>query len=108
FTPSIIAEVFGAEHARLAALPVGGSVVLSEVTNLRQNIPRVLSEPAGQPPRYHFRYVEVRRGAVFPGLPSSQTARLFKDMTEEEPPWFLILVPEGSGFSPGPASGVGA
>ncbi|MGH7235995.1 MAG: hypothetical protein ACREIO_06395, partial [Nitrospiraceae bacterium] len=79
-TPSIIAEVFGAVHARLAALPVGGSVVLSDVTDLRQDIPRVLSEPAGQPRHYHFRYVEVRRGAVFPGLPSSQTARLFKDM----------------------------
>src|SRR5439155_1713168 len=32
FTPSIIADVFGAIHARLAALPVGGSVVLSDVT----------------------------------------------------------------------------
>ena len=107
FTPSIIADVFGVVHARLAALPVGGSVVLSDVAELRQGIPSVLGEPAG-PPHYRFRYVEARRGAVFAGLPSSQTARLFKDMTEEEPPWFLILVPEGSGLSPGPASGVGA
>ena len=29
-------------------------------------------------------------------------------MTQEEPPWFLILVPEGSRPSPGPASGVDA
>jgi len=108
FTPSIIADVFGAIHARLAALPVGGSVVLSDVTNLRQDIPRVLGDPAGQPRHYRFRHVEVRRGAVFKGLPSSQTARLFKDMTQEEPPWFLILVPEGSSPSPGPASGVDA
>src|SRR2546426_1037486 len=71
FTPSIIADVFGAIHARLAALPVGGSVVLSDVTNLRQDIPRVLGDPAGQPRHYRFRHVEVRRGAVFPGLPSS-------------------------------------
>lgn len=106
FTPSSIADVFGAVHARLAALPVGGSVVLSDVADLRQGIPRVLGESAGQPSHHRFRYVEVRRGAVFAGLPSSQTARLFKDMTEEEPPWFLILVPEGSGLRPQPASGV--
>ncbi|MGH7208980.1 MAG: hypothetical protein ACREIL_06325, partial [Nitrospiraceae bacterium] len=83
-----------------------GSVVLSDVADLRQGIPRVLGESAGQPSHYRFRYVEVRRGAVFAGLPSSQTARLFKDMTEEEPPWFLILVPEGSGLRPQPASRV--
>ncbi|MGH7209067.1 MAG: hypothetical protein ACREIL_06765, partial [Nitrospiraceae bacterium] len=65
FTPSIIADVFGAVHARLAALPVGGSVVLSDVADLRQGIPRVLGESAGQPSHYRFRYVEVRRGAVF-------------------------------------------
>jgi hypothetical protein len=104
----MIADVFGAVHATLAALPVGASVVLSDVTNLRQDIPRVLGEPAGQPRHYRFRYVEVRRGAVFAGLPSSQTARLFKDMTEEEPPWFLILVPERSDLSPESAPGMGA
>lgn len=104
FTPSIIADVFGPVHARLAALPVGGSVVLSDVADLRRAIPRVLGQPAGQPSRYRFRYAEVRRGAVFPGLPSSQTARLFKDMIEEMPPWFLVLVPEASVLYPQPAA----
>jgi len=106
FTPSMIADLFGTVHARLVALPVGGSLVLSEVADLRHAIPRVLGAAPGQPSHYRFRYVEVRRGAVFPGMPSSQTARLFKDMTEENPPWFLCLVPEGSDFGPQPAANV--
>lgn len=96
FTPSIIADLFGAVHARLSSLPVGESLILSDLTHLRQDIPRILGEPAAQNRHYRFRYVEVRRGAVFEGLPASQTARLFKDMTAEEPPWFLILVPDAS------------
>jgi hypothetical protein len=43
---------------------------------------------------YRFRYVEVSRGAVFDGLPASQTARRFSSMKEEAPPWMLVLVPD--------------
>ncbi|MBI4400043.1 MAG: hypothetical protein HY581_00240 [Nitrospirae bacterium] len=94
FNGARVATLFGAVHARLSSLAVGGSVVLSDVTHLRRAIPRVL-EPPGTPGRfYRFRYVEVRRGAVFEGIPAGRTARLFKDMTQEAPPWFLILVPD--------------
>lgn len=91
FTPALIAELFGAIHARLMALPVGGSVLLSDLAELRADIP---SGPGGPARSSRFRYVEIRRGAVFPGMPASSTARRFNTMTEESPPWCLILVPE--------------
>jgi hypothetical protein len=91
FTPALIAELFGTIHARLMALPVGGSVRLSDLAELRADIPSVLGRPPGS---YRFRYVEIRRGAVFPGTPASSTARRFSEMIEESPPWCLILVPE--------------
>ena len=94
FSPTIMAELFGPLYARLSTLPVGESVVLSDLTDLRQDIPRVLETPDIQDRHYRFRHVEVRRGAVFEGVPCSRTARLFKDMTEESPPWFLVLVPD--------------
>jgi hypothetical protein len=56
----------------------------------------VLHRAAGDEAHYSFRYVEVRRGAVFEGIPASRTAHLFSNMAEEEPPWFMILVPERS------------
>jgi hypothetical protein len=91
FTPALIAELFGTIHQRLMALPVGGSVLLSDLAELRGDIPSGLGRPAGS---YRFRYVEIRRGAVFPGMPASTTARRFNEMSEESPPWCLILVPE--------------
>jgi hypothetical protein len=91
FTPALIAELFGTIHQRLMALPVGGSVLLSDLAELRADIPSVFSQPATS---YRFRYVEIRRGAVFPGMPASSTARRFNEMIEESPPWCLILVPE--------------
>lgn len=90
-TPALIADLFGRVHAQLMAVPEGGSVVLAELTELRSNLPRVLDESGAS---YRFRYVEVRRGAVFPGVPASRTARRFKDMQEEAPPWWLVLVPD--------------
>ncbi|HKW86966.1 MAG TPA: hypothetical protein VJM82_07840 [Nitrospiraceae bacterium] len=93
FSPTIIAELFGPLYASLSALSVGECVILSDLTELRQDLPRVLEGLDAQDRRYRFQYIEVRRGAVFEGVPCSQTARLFKDMTEEPPPWFLVLVP---------------
>ena len=81
FTPSLAAEVFGEVGGALAALPVGGTVVLS-------------GEALRRDRHIRFRYVEIRRGALFDGVPASRTAKMFKDMTEEAPPWFLILIPE--------------
>ncbi|WP_447978825.1 hypothetical protein [Candidatus Nitrospira bockiana] len=89
FTPAIRREVFGPVYEELNALPIGGRLVLNDVAPLRS----VLPVPGASEPAIGFRYAEVRRGAVFEGLPASQTARLFGSMREEEPPWFLTLVP---------------
>ncbi len=94
-TPTTLPDLFGKLYARLSRLPVGDSVELSELTDLRQQLPRVLREPEDTQPRfYRFRSVQLRRGAVFQGIPAGRTARLFKDMSEEAPPWCLVLVPE--------------
>jgi hypothetical protein len=91
FTPAALPGFFGDVHAKLTALPVGSSVSLADLAALRDEIPAVLDEAGAS---YRFRYVEVRRGAVFDGLPASQTARQFGNMREEAPPWMLILVPD--------------
>lgn len=85
FTPSVLPEVFGEIYTRLSALPIGQSLALGDLGALRQDLP------------WRFRYVEVRRGATFDGQPAGRTARLFKDMKEEAPPWMLILVPDEEG-----------
>ena len=95
FTPDVLVRALGDLATKLNALPVGQALVLSEHIRLRDEIPRVLDR--GVRRRYRFRYIEVRRGALFPGLPASQTAKQFPTMTEEAPPWFLILVPEEVG-----------
>lgn len=92
FDQSMVPDLFGPLHAQLATLPIGGSLVLSDRAELRPAIPRVLEGAAG--PHYRFRYLEIRRGAVFEGIPCSRTARLFRTMTEEEMPWFVILLPD--------------
>jgi hypothetical protein len=91
FTPAVLPDFFGDVYARLAALPIGSPVSLAELTTLRDAIPSVLGESGAS---YRFRYVEVSRGAVFGGLPASQTARRFSSMKDEAPPWMLVLVPE--------------
>jgi hypothetical protein len=93
FGPSIVRDVFGEVYRGLAALPIGGSLALADLAELREDIPRVL-DTNGLQDVYGIRHVEVRRGALFEGLPASSTAHLFKDMKEEQPPWMLILVPE--------------
>ncbi|MFM7841682.1 MAG: hypothetical protein ACKO9T_07390 [Nitrospira sp.] len=90
FAPAVLAKTFGPIHSQLMALPEGESVQLANIMALRSALPRVLG-PAGT---YRFRSVEIRRGAVFPEMPASSTARRFKNMVEETPPWCLILVPE--------------
>jgi hypothetical protein len=97
FTPETLPDIFGPRYAELTALPVGVSVDLSKLGSLRSTFPIGSSNKSGTPKSYRFRYVEIRRGAVFDGMPAGQTARLFKTMTEEAPPWFLILVPEPVG-----------
>ena len=91
FTPAVLPDLFGDAYTRLTAVPVGSPVSLADLTPLRDDIPAVLGEPGAS---YRFRYVEVSRGAVFGGLPASQTARRFSSMKDEAPPWMLVLVPE--------------
>jgi len=92
FTPDVLPEVFGRVHQALTALDIGARCSLADVTTLRRTIP----PPArgGRSPICRFRFVEIRRGAVFPGMPAGSTARHFRHMSEEVPPWHLVLVPE--------------
>ncbi|TAJ07590.1 MAG: hypothetical protein EPO61_12715 [Nitrospirae bacterium] len=94
FTQANLPKVFGSLYARLSALPVGQSLDLASLTNLRQDFPRRVDQRGGSRAPYRFRHVEIRRGATFEGLPAGRTARLFKDMKDEASPWFLLLVPE--------------
>jgi hypothetical protein len=94
FTADSIQRTFGESFERLSRLALGETISLSDCGLLRGQIPRVLPLPSGQDPSYRFRSVQIRRGAVFPGIPASSTARRFSDMVEESPPWMLILVPE--------------
>ncbi len=94
FTTSTRPEIFGPLHRILADQSVGSRVDLSSCADLRQDLPRVLPRPDNLPPTFRFRYVELRRGAVFQGVPASRTARLFKDMPEEAPPWQVVLIPQ--------------
>jgi hypothetical protein len=87
-TPALISEVFGDVARALEALPIGATLALSDVTALRTDAPSL-----------RFRYVEVRRGALFEGIPVSRTAKMFKDMAEEAPPWLMILIPAGEPIS---------
>lgn len=83
-------KFFGSTYDELLRLAIGERTVLGRT---RQDIPRVLGSSQGQDDRHGFRYVEIRRGAVFPGIPAGRTARVFSQMTLEAPPWFLTLVP---------------
>lgn len=90
-TPALLPDLFKDLYARLAALPVGPPVPLADLARMRGDVPAVLD---GAGASYRFRYVEVRRGALFEGHPASQTARRFGSMKEEAPPWMLVLVPD--------------
>jgi hypothetical protein len=94
FTSDNLPTTFGEIFERLSRLALGETLNLSDCGPLRRQIPRVLPLLPKQDPSYRFRSVQIRRGAVFPGVPSSSTARRFSDMVEEPPPWMLILVPE--------------
>jgi hypothetical protein len=90
-TPSVLSDSLGTAYQRLAELPIGASLNLSDIAELRHAFPAVLKH---HPDPFRFRHVAVRRGATFPGIPASSTARSFQHMAEEAPPWFLTLVPD--------------
>lgn len=94
FTPEALPEIFRHVHQALTSLKIGERCNLSDVTPLRQTIPAVTTHRERNPGNRRFRFVEIRRGAVFPGMPAGSTARQFRQMSEEAPPWHLVLIPE--------------
>jgi len=86
-------KIFGEVYHVLAGLQIGESMDLAEVATLRRHYLRSGSSPLIDDVVGHFRYVRISRGATFPGIPASSTARKFASMTEEVPPWFVTLVP---------------
>ncbi len=95
FTPDTIPKVFGHVHHELASLKIGERRILSDVTALRHTFPAGPGD--GTPAPRRFRFAEIRRGAVLPDVPAGSTARHFPHMSEEAPPWQLVLVPEWVG-----------
>ena len=93
FTPVNLPAIFGKVYHVLAGLPIGESIDLAGVAALRRHYLGSSSSPAMDGGAGHFRYVRISRGATFPGIPASSTARKFTSMTEEVPPWFITLVP---------------
>lgn len=94
FTTQTIPNVFGEIFGRLESLDVGHRLDLTDVGPIRAQLPRVLPVRSGEREQYRFSSIQIRRGAVFPNIPTSSTARQFPDMAEETTPWFLCLVPE--------------
>ena len=94
FTAESVREAFGEIFTRLSSLGPGERLALSDLTSLRAKLPSVLTGENSPQPFFSFRHVEIRRGALFEGLPAGLTARLFKDMSAEATPWMLVLVPE--------------
>lgn len=93
FSPENIPAIFGDVYRRLSNLRIGETIDLSVCGNIRREIPRVLMQGPTQDPFYGLCSVYIRRGAVFPNIPASSTARSFSNMVEEPPPWMVILVP---------------
>lgn len=94
FTQENVGEIFKQVYESLSALKEGERCCLSDVTRLRTHLPSALTPKPRGMQGFRFRYVEVRRGAVFSDMPASFTAKQFSQMTEEPLPWCLILVPE--------------
>jgi hypothetical protein len=93
FTAATIPEIFGDLYVALARLPIGDSLDLSELGTLRHPLPTDQSSSSPDQTPGTFRYVRISRGATFPGMPASNTARQFSAMVEEVAPWFLTLIP---------------
>lgn len=93
FNSTNLPKIFGSVYHALAGLAIGDSIDLAEVAALRRHYLGSDACPVLDGMAGHFRYVRITRGAIFPGIPASSTARKFSSMTEEVPPWFITLVP---------------
>ena len=92
FTKALLPKIFGKVYEELSTMAVGERKDLSRVATLRDPMPFVGSKKEDVQISCRFRYVEIRRGAVLEGVPSSFTARQFSRMHEESTPWWVILV----------------
>ena len=88
FNTFTIPKVFGDVYKVLGGLSLGESIDLANLATLRHAYPPETESTAAV-----FRYIRIRRGAIFPGIPASSTARKFSSMSEEVPPWMVTLVP---------------
>ena len=93
FTSDNLPTIFGEIYERLSALEIGETLDLSTCGTLRADLPRALPGARLQD-GYRFRSVVIRRGAVFPDMPASSTARRFTEMVEETLPWMVTVVPD--------------
>jgi len=93
FTQENLPEIFKQVYESLSSLKEGERCSLSNVTPLRTQLPHALTPHPQGLEGFRFRYVEVRRGAVFSDMPASFTAQQFSRMSEEPQPWCLILIP---------------
>jgi hypothetical protein len=94
FTNSNIPEIFGKVYKELSSLPLGERVDLSKIAALRGSKPLSTTPRDKTSTLSKFRYVEIRRGAFWEGVPSSFTARQFSHMKDESTPWWIIFIPE--------------
>ena len=95
FHPENLRDVFGDIYQQLMQLRAGDVLSLARLGALRSRL-SADGVSRGAQSTVGFREVWIRRGAVFPGVPASSTARQFIHMREESPPWFLTLVPDDS------------
>lgn len=93
FTEQTLPEVFGRLYRDLQTLTQDRPQSLAELTDLRRDIPRTVASSTDAATTFGFRDVVIRRGATFPGMPASATARQFSRLREESAPWFLLLLP---------------
>src|SRR5438093_5130206 len=71
FTESNVRQFFGSVYGQLLQLGISQKLILAKV---RQDIPHVLGDEGKRGDTYGFRYVEIRRGAVFPRVRAGGTS----------------------------------
>ena len=92
FTNETRPTIFGDVYKELNSLAIGDRIDLARVSTFRDSMSSEktpLTTPSFWP---KFRYVEIRRGALWEGIPSSFTAKQFSHMEEETPPWWIIFL----------------
>jgi hypothetical protein len=94
FTKGSIPEVFGKVYKELSSLSIGERIDLSKIAELRKPM-SFGGKPLEKTSKFSkFRYVEIRRGAFWEGIPSSFTAKQFSQMREESTPWWILFIPD--------------